>query len=228
MVNMNVYAPQWGSVVFSQAVSLGNFCHAAQLLKEIGYRTFSGPFDWIFNNPRALAHILNDDFQTFLNSSYYQPVPIEERVVREANLCHHKFYQEHYGVQHMFNHHSPDKAEDHQYFIRAVEEFRSSLASRTPILLLLVTHSLIKPDLIEPILKGLDRYQGVYKLLCLRFVHDENNPVLSDQINTISHDQRQLCINFRVAKPSNGVVFPQAQDNQRLREFLQNFRVHTQ
>ncbi len=57
-VQSNCLAPFWVGRQFSQAISLGGFCHSAQILREVEYRAFSGPFDWIFSSPEITAHIL--------------------------------------------------------------------------------------------------------------------------------------------------------------------------
>jgi hypothetical protein len=227
MINTNFFAPKWQDVSFAQAISLGNFCHSAQVLKDLGYRTFSGPFDWIFNNPRALTHILTDHFATFLDRQEYIPVLPDDRVVREANFCHHRFYKEKFGVHYMFNHHSPNEDSDYEHYLKAVQDFKEAFVVNKPILFLLVTNSPLDIQIIKPILSALDTFNGPYKLLAIRFVPigQELNCSIEERVETLFHDDELLMANFKVCSPSNGVIFSSNQDNKSFSTFIRSFHV---
>lgn len=55
-------------------VSLGSYCDPARILRACELRTEAYPFDWIISfDGEALIQILNDDFDHFLNDSYFIP-----------------------------------------------------------------------------------------------------------------------------------------------------------
>lgn len=121
-------------------VSLGTHCYTATLLQAAGLKTASYPFDWIFSSPGMVAHCLDDDFATFLNRRYYEPVPPEKRRDGpDVNLCDHRLYRDRYGVPFVFNHRDPLDDEDYQYLVRCVDRFRA-LARNGSATFLLATH----------------------------------------------------------------------------------------
>jgi len=95
--------------------SLGPFCHSSQLLKRNELKECSYPFDWIFSNCKMILDCLDNDFNIFLDKSYY--IPISE------SCCGHSKYNDR-----MFNHHNP-LIKDHDYFVRCVQRFRTLLQS---------------------------------------------------------------------------------------------------
>ena len=226
MVSNNHFAPLWLGITFSQAVSLGNFCHSAQVLKDLGYRIFSGPFDWIFSNPRALSHILSDDFKVFLDRSYYYPVPVHERKVPEANFCEHLFYKQNFGIHHLFNHHLPNEENDYFHYLQAVQEFRSTLKSSEPVLYLIVSNHPIHLDQYLELVKSLDAYGGAYRLLVIHFKQaEEISSSLGENVNTTYHDEKLLIVDLKVKGLSIGNTFTAAEDNLRFADFLRSFKV---
>jgi len=227
MVSNNQFAPLWSGVTFSQAVSLGNFCHSAQILKDLGYRVFSGPFDWIFLNPKALTHILNDDFKVFLDRSHYYPVPVHERKVPEANFCEHLFYKQNFGVHHLFNHHLPNEEHDYFHYIQAVNEFRAILRSQKPVLYLIVSNHPIPLEQYIELVKSLDSYGGYFRLLVTQFkqADDINHSSLGEGVSTVHHDEKLLIVDLKVKGLSIGNTFTAAEDNLRFAEFLRTFQV---
>jgi hypothetical protein len=114
-------------------VALGTHCFTAALLKRWGWRREAGPFDWLFSTIPMVTHIIEDDFARFLDPSEYQPVPVEQRRAGpDANRVHHAFYRQHFGVEHVFNHHDVHLPEVYQHFVRAVDRFRATLAEDRP------------------------------------------------------------------------------------------------
>jgi len=74
--------------------SLGSLCHSSQILKRNNYKKCSYPFDWIFSNYDIIIDCLIDDFNIFLDKSYY--INISE------TKCGHSKYS-----YNMFWHHNP-------------------------------------------------------------------------------------------------------------------------
>ena len=118
-------------------VGLGTHCYTATLLKSAGIKDASYPFDWLFSAPQMVAHCLDDDFATFLDRRYYEPVPPERR--RDGptvNLCDHRYYRDEQGIPFVFNHRDPLDDADYAYLQRCVERFRDVARAGTATFLL--------------------------------------------------------------------------------------------
>ena len=219
----NIFAPAWADKTFLSAVSLGTFCHAAEILKHTKLRMFSGPFDWIFSNLAVVTHCLADDFTVFLDKSNYQAVPIEERHVPDANYCDHSFYRDQFGIKYFFNHHNPTQDRVYEHFQRAVERFRQ-LHEHGPVLFLMVTAVPVLAADYENLLKLLEKTVGSFLLVVVRFISD---PLTDPQenITTFHHQHNFISVDFSVAEQTNGVVFPEEIDNLRFEAFIRTFKV---
>ena len=93
--------------------SLGPFCHSSQILKRNNLKLCSYPFDWIFSNCDNIIHCIEDNFNIFLDKSYY--------INKSQSQCGHSKYN-----NHMFNHHNPLINTDHyNYYVRCVDRFKN-------------------------------------------------------------------------------------------------------
>ena len=222
----NPFLPDMGAIRFTQAVSLGSFCHSAMALKQAGLRHQASPFDWLFSNPRAVAHAIEDDFNVLLDPSYYQPVPLAERSDPVANLCEHTFYREHFGVHHMFNHHLPTQAEDHAYFVRSVQRFRRLLSGDQWTLFLLTLDKPIGLKEIEPLLATLRAAPVPFVLVELLFRVAKPTDGSGATPLRIQREQSDwLRVELDVAAPSNGTSLPEPADSRLLNTFLRSFQI---
>ena len=103
--------------------SLGSLCHSAQILKRNEYKLCSYPFDWIFLNYYNILDCIQDNFNIFLDKSYY--INISE------SKCGHLKYHDC-----MFNHHNPLINIDHyNYYKRCVDRFKILLQKMSKLLL---------------------------------------------------------------------------------------------
>lgn len=98
--------------------SLGNMCHSNEILKRNNLKTCSYPFDWIYSSIDIVIHSIEDNFNIFLDKSYY----IDFKIKWTNRQCGHSLY--HYE---MFNHYDPRNEKDHNYYIRCVNRFKSLL-----------------------------------------------------------------------------------------------------
>ena len=95
--------------------SLGHLCHSSQILKRNNLKLYSCPFDWIFSNCDNIIHCIEDNFNIFLNKSYYINI--------SKNKCGHSKYN-----NQMFNHHNPlNNINDYNYYVRCVNRFKNLL-----------------------------------------------------------------------------------------------------
>jgi len=100
--------------------SLGGLCQSSQILKRNKLKLCSYPFDWIFSDCDMILHCLEDDFNIFLDKSYY--IGINE------TSCNHTYYKKD-GIQ-MFLHHNPLYNEEHyNYFVRCVNRFKQLITA---------------------------------------------------------------------------------------------------
>jgi hypothetical protein len=92
--------------------SLGPFCQAANILKSSQLKKCSYPFDWIYFNYNDIIHCLEDDFNIFLDKTYY------------VSIHHYKCGHSRYHPE-MFNHGNPLNHEwYYHYIIRCVNRFK--------------------------------------------------------------------------------------------------------
>jgi len=98
--------------------SFGPTCHSSTLLKRNKYKLCSYPFDWIFSSPDVIINCIEDNFNIFLDKSYYQDINDKWN----NNQCGHKYYH-----VNMFNHFDPRNEKDYNYYIRCVDRFKNLL-----------------------------------------------------------------------------------------------------
>lgn len=98
--------------------SLGSLCHSSKILERNKYKLCSYPFDWIFSNCNNIIHCIEDNFNIFLDKSYYITV--------SQSKCGHSKYH-----KCMFNHHNPLINIDHyNYYLRCVDRFKNLLQKK--------------------------------------------------------------------------------------------------
>lgn len=109
-------------------VSLGCHCHMAQVLKTLGLRTWSGPFDWIFTTPGMVRDCLADDFAALLDRDQLESVPLDERPEPGLGRGRHRLYRERHDLPFVFNHHDPATDEaDYAFLSEGVRRLRAAL-----------------------------------------------------------------------------------------------------
>ncbi len=111
-------------------VSLGAHCQMAHVLKTLGLRTWSGPFDWIFTMPGMVRDCLADDFAALLDRSQLETIPLDERQGEGIWRGRHRLYRERYGLACVFNHHDPASDEaDYRFLAEGVRRLRIALSN---------------------------------------------------------------------------------------------------
>lgn len=110
-------------------VSLGSHCHMAEILKDTGLRTWSGPFDWIFSSPGMVRDCLADDFALLLDRTQLVSTPPQERPRPDECRGGHRAFRQRHHVPFVFNHHDPASDEaDYAFLRRGVERLRRALS----------------------------------------------------------------------------------------------------
>lgn len=101
-------------------VSLGTRCITAEVLRDVGLRRFSCPFDWVYSSAEMVSHCLKDNFKTFLDQSQFVKS-------KGGALWGHKLYCKMLNRSVIFPHHNP-RAERAD-FLRRVKRFQAVLKS---------------------------------------------------------------------------------------------------
>ena len=105
-------------------VSLGCNCLTAYTLRQLGLRSFSGPFDWIYSTPAMVDHAVRDGFSSFLDRSQLTGIGgfkfKASHTLYSPMVCSENSHVTN-GV--LFNHHDPLSDEGHGYFKRTVQRF---------------------------------------------------------------------------------------------------------
>jgi hypothetical protein len=112
--------------IYTQVMSLGSHCITSYLLKSYGLKRYSAPFDWVFSSLAMVGHCIQEDFEHFLDRSFYEPV---EKTSELNGRCEHRFYREKFGVDSVFNHSDPTRDANYAYLLRCVDRFRESMRS---------------------------------------------------------------------------------------------------
>jgi hypothetical protein len=129
-------------------ISLGYRCSVAGILKKLGLKHESFPFDWLISRLSVIRHCIEDDFQEFLRVENYQRkhtltfphIDATDNCICEEDLWANMYYQpahipnpiHTYQYHFAMNHHNiVEKNADFEYFKRCVQRLRTELNSKT-------------------------------------------------------------------------------------------------
>jgi hypothetical protein len=190
------------------ACSLGHHCHSSKILKNNKLKKCSYPFDWIFSNYDNIIHCLEDDFNIFLDKSYYVRI--------KKNKCGHSYYN-----KDMFWHRNPlNNENDYNYYIRCVDRFKQLLKYEEPKLFIMILVNMtsfeenIKNTIIDFNCK-FSKYTKNYKLLVIchignkqnnyhNFTYNDNIDFL--ELHTLSVSSGAFFINNNDEKYLNNII----------------------
>lgn len=156
-----------------EVVSVGDHCLTASVLKNLGLKKQSYPFDWIFSDIRMVNHCIQDGFSTFLDRSQHIKISDSEKLSPDANFCDHRYYKEHYGVLFAFNHYDISIDKIYKYYERYVDRFINLLNSDKKVIFICISQRICESDFYE-LSKTLSHYKNKY-LLALNFIQPEDN-----------------------------------------------------
>ena len=106
--------------IIKQFCSLGTLCHTARMMQRIHVKNTSYPFDWMFTDEEVLIDILGDDFNKFMDKSYYGEV-----AHKFGDRCAgHSLYHEDF-----FFHKNPRNQDDYEYYQRCIDRFKGLLVN---------------------------------------------------------------------------------------------------
>ena len=186
--------------------SLGTLCHSTKIIMNNKLKLESYPFDWIYSNPKNVLHMIEDDFKTFLDKSFY---------ISKNLRAGHKKYDDN-----LFNHHNPkDNEKQYNYFVRCVNRFRFLL--KKPEKKLFVSAFLncsienffeCKQQVLD-IKNALDIRSTNFKILMIFHIPTKHNRHF-----IFSHDDIDVCLLYTTH--SNGLKFKREKDNEYINKIL--------
>lgn len=181
--------------------SLGLLCISSQVLKRNKLKLRSYPFDWIFSNTDNILHCIEDNFNIYLDKSYYIDI--------SPTKCGHSKYN-----KGMFNHHNPLINEDHyNYFVRCVNRFIDLLQKQEHKLFIMVHNNMT--ELNENIINKMVEFNNKFKTYTTNYTllvifhiknKDENKHIFT------YHDNIHF-LELHTLSHSNGVEFVNNDDN---------------
>jgi len=186
--------------------SLGSLCQSSQIIKNNKLKKCSYPFDWIFSNCNMIIHCLENDFNIFLDKSYYISI--------SKNQCTHSYYYEK-----MFNHHNPlNNDNDYNYYIRCVNRFRQLLKYEEHKLFIMIFVNMdnINENLNNLIINFNNKFSKFTKNYTLLVIYHIQNKKNNHHIFT--HNDNIDFLELHTISCSNGVKFQNTKDN----EYLDN------
>ena len=181
--------------------SLGSLCHSSEILKRNNLKLCSYPFDWIFSNCDNIIHCIEDNFQIFLDKSYYINI--------SQSQCGHSKYN-----NSMFWHHNPLINIDHyNYYIRCVDRFKNLLQKQEHKLFIMIFVNMnnidenIKNKMIE-FNNKFSNYTSNYTLLVIFHI-----PNKEKNHNIFTYNDNINFLELHTLSLSNGGRFVKKNDN---------------
>ena len=179
--------------------SLGSLCHSSQILKRNNYKKCSYPFDWIFSNYDIIINCLEDDFNIFLDKSYYN-------IISETQCGHSKY------SYNMWWHHNPlINVNNYNYYVRCVDRFRDLLKKQEHKLFITIYVNLsdnYDKNTIINFNNKLSKYTSNYTLLFISHIPDKEQ----NKHEFTYHDNIHF-LELHTLSQSNGVNFSNDDDN---------------
>ena len=125
--------------------SFGFRCSSAAIIKHMGLKLESYPFDWLVSHLSVIRHCMENQFEEFLNINNYQRkytntyemADSREGFICDEHLMVNVFYQpvdmldveNTYKCRLAMNHHNITETKDKEYYTRCVERFRELVVS---------------------------------------------------------------------------------------------------
>ncbi len=178
--------------------SLGSLCHSSQILKRNNLKLCSYPFDWIFSNFDNIIHCIEDNFNIFLDKSYYINVS-------ESQCGHSKYHKK------MFNHRNPlNNINDYNYYVRCVDRFKILLQKQEHKLFIMICVNIDEDTKIKMIEFNNTFSQYTYNYTLLIIFHIPNK---EQNHHIFTYNDNIHFLELHTLSQSNGVEFVNNDDN---------------
>jgi len=196
-------------------ISVGENCSTAWYLKQLGARTSSTPFDWVFSSPAMIADCVTTDFVHFLD-------PQQQFPIKGGAAAGHTRYHDA-----LFNHKSPLDSEAASALTRSVNRFRAHLSTPGPTAFVMtqIVDNSSRPDWftgfqepyrppqvrsaseVDELVNVLSHRRGATPFILLRHRQGEQTTFAVDTQETV------ITVDFITQGPSNGVRFVDPEDD---------------
>lgn len=208
----------------NHVISLGTHCYTSQLIKTLGLKRASYPFDWLFSSDRLVLDCLEDGFERFLDPGQFRTSPIEDRAEPHINLADHAYYAERLGVRYVFNHRDPNVPEHFEYYRRAVDRFHDVLASDDVKLVLMIDSMRgIDRETFLGISRALRRVGCNVIFLAIEVVPNEDGDMLSIAMKTLVKSGEHRLVRYVSTSPIDALSFENPFDDAVLRNVLTQY-----
>jgi len=181
--------------------SLGPLCHSSQIFKRNKYKLCSYPFDWIFSNYDNIIHCIENEFNIFLDKSYYINI--------SQSKCGHSKYN-----NSMFNHHNPlINAADYDYYVRRVDGFKNLLQKQehTLFIMVIVNMNNVDENITNKMIEFNNKFSNHtfnYTLLIIFHIPNKNQ-----NHHAFTYKDNIHFLELHTSSLSNGVEFSNCGDN---------------
>jgi len=200
--NMNTY---------NQVCSFGPFCHTGNLLQRLKIKIASFPFDWLCTTPLIISHCIENNFQLFLDKTYYLSDETGSHTI-------HKYYADTFNFRKAFFAHSnPREPDVYEYFERCVDRFGVLLKcpdKKLFIVSYMVTYTeTADPDFLSKVQRldeTLSKSTTNYDILCI--IHTPHQHTQSFTIEKLDNNNIIL-LHLSTFSISHGVFFLDESDN---------------
>jgi hypothetical protein len=196
---------------YNQVCSFGPFCHTGNLLQKLNVKIASFPFDWLCTTPLIISDCIENNFQRFLDKTYYS---LDET----ASHTIHTYYADKFNFKKaFFAHSSPLESDVYEYFERCVNRFGVLLKcpdKKLFIVSYMVTYTeTVDPDYLSKVQQldeTLSKHTTNYDILCIIHTPRQNTQsfTIEKQINN-----NITLLHLNTFSISHGVFFLDESDN---------------
>lgn len=162
--------------------SLGYRCQIGTIMKNIGMKSVSYPFDWIVSDLLIKIDIINNNFENFLDINNYEYVEQGEvyniidnnkNLVANENYSYNKFYgNNNDGLYHLkigLNHYDLKNTENYDYFKRCINRF-NNLLQLSDKKIFLYMNPLISYDKLDETINSYNIFTDYFNKITTNFV----------------------------------------------------------
>jgi len=191
--------------------SLGERCFTSWLLKNTGNKNRSGPFDWIFSSPDMALDLIDNQFKNFLDPAYHLTTPLEQRDAPNINKSSNLYYEQHFGIKNVYNHHDILTPDNLNYFRRGVDRFLYDLKNEASTRLIMVhTGKSIDDNYISKLIEALCRISNKFSIL---MVSISSSQMYDRNFSMISSSPKHVHVHFRATSSLGPLNFQDPVDD---------------
>ena len=178
-------------------ISLGCNCHTSYLLKQLGLKKFSCPFDWLACTLDDVTSILESNFEDFIAPEY-----LCEHEEMNPKKCGHKRY----GNK-TFHHFNPRIPEHHDYYQRCITRFKSIAPSEHTLYIHQAFYVKPTEESISRLHAQLQRYSNNFTLLFVYYSEVNSCSTSFEVVPFVKHASKVILVNATIINDINGVVY---------------------